>query len=132
MTEMPEPDELAFLITTRILAGYVGDSPDLPGGTGEGDWLSIVEFVMPVERAEWEFTFIQNDASAFTQTSMITVENVTANQTLVSTAEPLSFLGELRSDVGDVIRVTSEYAAAGTTPRTSSDASRAAPSCSLR
>ncbi|MFQ5473778.1 MAG: hypothetical protein ACE5FA_12970, partial [Dehalococcoidia bacterium] len=83
---------------------------------GEGDWLSIVEFVMPVEQAEWEFIFTQDEAPGFTQTSMVTVENVTANQTLVSTTEPLSFLAELTADVGDVIRVTSDYSASGIAP----------------
>ncbi len=96
--------------------GYIGDGPNRPGGTTSGTWSSIIEFVMPVDRMEWEFIFTQTESSTFTQSSMVTVENVTAGDMLVSTTEPFGFVTELSGSVGDVLRVTAAYAVDGFAP----------------
>ncbi len=80
-----------------------------PGGTTSGTMTSIVEFVMPVDHMAWDFNLSLTEASGFTQSSSVTVENVTTGEILVSTSDDIGFATALRGDVGDVIRVTGAF-----------------------
>ncbi len=112
--ELSNPDP-ALRIITDLSVSYLGSGPDRPGGTGQAEWTSIIEFIMPVEQAEWGLNFTQGVDPGFTQNSMVTVENVTANQTLLSVTEPFGIIDEfLVAEIGDVIRVTSVFSASGT------------------
>ncbi len=101
-------------ILTRLIADYLGDGPNRPGGSAAGELSSIIEFAIPVERMQWGFILDLDETPGFTQSSMVTVENVTAGKTLVSTTEQLVFLTELAGNIGDVIRVTGLYSVEGT------------------
>jgi hypothetical protein len=92
---------------------YSGSGLVLPGGTMSGEMTSIIEFAMPVESLEWDLVFIVDETPSFDLSALLTIENVTSGEMLVSVSETFGFIDTLEGNVGDVIRVTTEYEVSG-------------------
>jgi PEP-CTERM motif len=106
-----DPDFLR--ISTRLAGSYSGSFPPLPGGMMSGEMTSIIEFAMPVESLVWDLGFIVDETPSFDLSALLTIENVTSGETLVSVSETFGFLSTLEGNVGDVIRISTEYEVAG-------------------
>ncbi len=106
-------------IRVDLLTGYFPSfSPggDNPGGTAEGELLSIIEFEMPADTLEWEYRLdIDNlQPNPFTGSTSIVVENVTQSQTLLELdSETPNVATILRGAQGDLIRITSQMMGQG-------------------
>jgi len=90
---------------------------DRPGGTGGGGLTSVVEFGMPVEELEWQYSYRVLAAPGFTSHAMTHIENVTQGRSLITFTEttPLT-VTTLSGEIGDVIRITSVMAGSGYAP----------------
>ncbi len=104
-----------FIMSTGVTASYVGGTPPW-GGTSDTTMVSIIEFVMPAERADFTVAFRRDSVGFFSQSGSVLMENITANQELFFANDSLTFLGSFVSNVGDVIRVTSDFSAQGNVP----------------
>jgi hypothetical protein len=108
-----------IFVTVNLTVSYGPSSQgggDNPGGMGEGQLSSVIEFMNPVDSPAWTYILDIDDSPGFDGSSSILIENVTQNTTLVSLAD-VTFGMEttLAADAGDIIRITSEMEGAGDT-----------------
>ncbi len=109
-----EPEK--FIFRTDASASYIGDGPNRPGGTSSASMASIIEFVMPAERADFALSLRHVPDGFFSQSGSVLVENITANQEIFSANSQLTFQGSYAGNVGDIIRITSDFSAMGSVP----------------
>ncbi len=105
-------------VAVRLRAAY---SPSLfpggdnPGGEAEADLFSVIEFIMPVDELAWDYSLlIDEDVPFFEGSTLVTVENVTQSQTLLTLTENTNIVHTtLQGSAGDLIRITSDMSGAG-------------------
>ncbi len=90
---------------------------DNPGGMADGQLSSIIEFMMPVDEADWVYSLRIQDTVSFEGSTSVIMENVTQNQTLLSLTEVVfpPVFTTLSANAGDIIRITSEMEGFGST-----------------
>ncbi len=91
---------------------------DNPGGAAEGELLSIIEFVMPVDELLWSYGFDIDDTISFEGATTIVFENVTQSEILLALSDEDTgafFDGILSGNTGDLMRITSQMSGGGST-----------------
>ncbi len=105
-------------VSVRLSAGYspsVFPGGDNPGGEADAELSSVIEFTMPVDELDWDHGLrLIEDAPFFEGSTLITVENVTQSQTLLTLTENTNIVfTTLQGAAGDLIRITSDISGAG-------------------
>ena len=75
---------------------------------------SVIEFVMPVDRLDWIYSFDIDQTAGYSGSASVVFENVTQAQTILTLTEDLwPVEAVLEGPTGDVIRITTEIQGAG-------------------